>query len=468
MADLFIQMSGDEARVVNALKKIIDKEAELARKAIETGEASARATDKASDALGRMAAKFPAITTGLGRAAEATSAFTKDVVGGIAGATSAADALLQVLGKISEERTRALSDQRASLANQRLSQLAGGDAARLQEMNANAAAIFGAGGAPSMDRAKQIEFGLQSGGFTSAQDRGLVAALGAHGVVEDPARLVAAATIFRQSFGEKAGSLEQILSRAQVAAGPSVADLEPLLTSTGKAAASAGHMGVDPNEFLSVLGVLSRTTPNAETASTQMSSFVGLMEGNPELQGKGLAGAVQAITAKGLDPTALRQFLPDIEGRRAYFSLAGNLGMVGQQAAAQEMAAQGGAGSITGTIRSLMADPQVAQDVALRQQEARLQLERMPIAAEEAAQERVRQRLEREQIEAGTPAPVRAGRALIREGFKKAGLGWTTFEDHATSEERADRDAAVLGALQLIEKNTRGGRLTIPGEGEGR
>ena len=182
------------------------------------------------------------------------------------------------------------------------------------------AAAYGAGGFASRGDAANLIFELQSAGALG--ERPFFARLQG---VEDSATMARAAATLRNAMGAaETGNLQAIVSKAFAGAAPA-----PGVSAAGVAGAAAGEavsarmLGLSDEELIAAVSILSEKTGSAGAAGTQVGAlFKGLTMQGVESGGRGLAGYLAAVKAKGLSGQALIKFFGREEGMKAFGQLA--------------------------------------------------------------------------------------------------------------------------------------------------
>lgn len=316
MGRVTVEMTGDEARLVRALDKVIAKERELARKAAEAGSQSAAAADKASGAYGKLADRIKGTGKGFEKARERRkAAFGSEAAAELASYAGRMVSLTAVIGGVvsalrdARDLSRELaSSQRASEGGlSQLAQLAGGSPDKMRALGLQSRLLYAQGVGANLSEAAQVVFQLESAGINTKDVRGTFASLGQS--ISDPVGFARSAKTLQAALGEdRAGSIRDILSRAFQASAASPAQTPELLEAAAGSAAFAGQAGVGIDELLAGTAILATKTGSASVGGTQMRAFVKAMGQREEtrraMQSGGLRGALDYLQSEGLTSQA--------------------------------------------------------------------------------------------------------------------------------------------------------------------
>lgn len=309
MGRVTIELSGDEARLIRALDKVVQKERELARKALEAGEAGARGADKARQAHGKLGEAIGGVEKDQDKAfgTVAIERMAK-YAAGVASVTAAASLLVDTLQQAQEIQERMAQQQRdAGNGLLKLAQLGGGDSGRVEELGRNARELFAAGGAGSLDEAAGVIFQLESAGINDSDTRQLFGQLG--GIIGDSSGFARSARTLQGALGAgETGSIREILSKAFAASSASPAETPALLEAAASAGAFAGELGVSDEELLAAVAQTATTSGSAAMGGTQVRALLKALgrddQSRAAVRSGGLIGAIQNLEARGLTSQA--------------------------------------------------------------------------------------------------------------------------------------------------------------------
>lgn len=351
--------------------------------------------------------------------AKANEIFGPDGINGVKGyavAIGGVTAALMVAGKgfelLKEKQAAAIESlQGQESGEKRLAQIAT-SAEDLDAMIAQADNIALATGM-SREKSRGLIFAARSEGF--AEDVNQIARFGQ--VVDTDSQGALAGSLGRLFKGEGL-SVEQRLSGVLAAAEQSAFDFETVGRSVKKSAAPASAAGADLAETLAANATLANLI--GESAGDRLKAFSSTVSLTPELQGKGIIGAVEAL--QGMDATQRGDILGEgIELNEAFKLLSDNLPEVAK---------------ITGAVRkdleaSASGQGVLSQRTGIVEGSERFQ-DRMNIARSEIAKE-----IAEEARYAGGGAQIREAQNLIDANLAKSGVsvsGQALLQDVSTGD----------------------------------
>lgn len=328
MGRVVVELTGDEAKLLRSLDKVIAKERELAQKAAQAGQASAQAGgmaasgfSKAGDVLGQLGDQLEGVKKGVDQALGPGAAASLAAFGAAAGGVAAIiSTIASAWNAADEARKRAIEGAREGAKGlESLVQLA--DSPESLQALQNTAARISARSGLSLPDAGKLTFALSSAG--AIEDADLFADLS--GIVEDPAALAKATATLRASLGEEeTGSLRDLVSKGFAASARSPATVEALLEGAARSGAFGRDLGASDEAILAATALTATSTGSAEMGGTQVASLIKSLATKEEFQGMGLRGAVDLLAEKELSPGELLKFLGRSEAVAGFSVLSNN------------------------------------------------------------------------------------------------------------------------------------------------
>lgn len=376
MGQVTIMLSGDEARLLRSLDRVVQKERELARKAAEAGEKSERGSRRAQRGhRGTLRA-----IRDLERGQE--SAFGARALGqlsrytaGVLSVGGAFQAVLSQLKKLEQERDRLGQSQRQAADPLRsLAQLSLGNSGKYRQLVQASKQTFAEGGAGSLGEAANLVFALESAGALG--ERKTFSQL--RGIVNDPAELARAAKAIQSSVGrEETGSLRQILSKALGASGKAPSLAPQLLKAAARGGGAARLLGLSDEDLLAGTATIAEgSTP--EQGGTRLAALLQSLAKRggfkSAIRGGGLPAAIQQLEGKRLSDPELFKFLGSEEAFLGFSSLRQNRGKLDEVFNAVVDAERNDA--VSGAIRDASLTPEARGAMSARMQAAKLELAR--------------------------------------------------------------------------------------------
>lgn len=263
MGNVTVTLSGDEARILRSIDKVIAKEKALAVAAHKAGQESKKGSDKAR--RGHQENQQELLKTQremrkLSRSGQ--KAFGEQARAGLSKFAVGIGLIAASLAKASEQMAR-IDAQRQKFASaqsggelgfRRLAQLGGGDAGKVKQFIEQSKELFSQGGASSQDQASDVIFQLQSAGENTEPNRKLVSQL--FGVFSDTTGITRSAKGLQKSLGKaETGSFKEIISKSLAASGGSPALAEDLLVGATKGAPFASQLGIGDEDLLAATAV---------------------------------------------------------------------------------------------------------------------------------------------------------------------------------------------------------------------
>ena len=314
MGRITVQLTGDEARLLKSLDKVVQKEKDLAKAAEKTGQKSAAASKKAK----------------AGHAEQSIS--IKQVIDQYVTAAAAIGVMTKALRTMHEERKKAATEvvQGAGAVGQ-LGQLTGGDPAEMRRMVNELKKTMREEGL-TRTAAAELQFALESGGLASKRE--LFASL-APLTKRQPGGVALGVATLRNALGQEAGTPEEILNKLLAASAVSQTTLGQFAPTATIAAQGQRQLGGTTSELLAVLAQLTQATKSPEAAGTQVSSFITALTGTG-LKGKGfdvtkitgIMQAVQAISDLNIPKEELQSVLGNVRAKRGFLAIQGLVGAI--------------------------------------------------------------------------------------------------------------------------------------------
>lgn len=347
MGNVRMVMSADEAQVVRAMQRVIDKQKELGSEAEKSNRNQKDAFSEILGDMDRIPQKLAGMVAGYVSVQAVMQAITAE---------------LQEHKRLREEAVAAVKEE--TLARARLAQIASGPEA-MAEMGQRADELFATGRFASREQALATTFDLYSAGF-----QGDFQAVKKAALIDDPQSLLAGASKVRMNFGEAGGTFESIVSRSLAAAAPAPGTgAGDILMGMAQSSQAAQLAGVSPDELFAALGLASQKAPDPAQAATQVRSLLfSLSEqvGKGNIQQGSLANMLSQIQGMGMSGDELQTFLGRKEAISAMVSLTGGGGQEFQQSLANIQGAAGG-GALQRAVDIALGDTRVAAGDVARQ-----------------------------------------------------------------------------------------------------
>jgi hypothetical protein len=292
MGTVTITLTGDDARAIAAMQRVLAKQEEMGRKALEAGQKSAQGSKEAEKGL-----------QDAGKAAEESfgSAALGKLAGYGVGLAGIGIAVKLVTESLNEMQAAAqAAGQRAQQELPGLVQLqmrAKGNAGEVKRLEAIADAISLRSGM-SREKALELTAALPE---AALQDTGLVAAVPGYTDIAAPWE---SARALQMGLGPAAGSVQEILSQGLAMGEPEGAPGR--LAAAAKSAAYAKRLGINKEDLLAAVSVASEALGGPEAAGAGLEGLLKYIARRPGMEGKGLSSnllAMQAELAQGKKQT---------------------------------------------------------------------------------------------------------------------------------------------------------------------
>lgn len=385
-----VELTGEEARLLKSLDRVIAKERELGQSAAEAGDKSTRGGEISRKAWEYANKTQESTTAGLGR-----------MVAQLGLVAAAAGAAKKAIGEMHRANEESAQKQRASeMGMTQLAQLSGGSKQKMLRLTDAARQLYAGGGAGSLNEAAGMIFQLESAGMFEQRD--LFGSL--YGVVGSPGTMAKAANTLMTSMGKgETGGVRGILSKAMAASAFNPQAADQLLEAAAGAGVSARKLGISDEEVLAATALLAQSTGSAQEGGTQLNSLLTAMLKKGGYEGLGLSGALGKLGGKGMSDKALIKYL----GRKEAASAFGVLGAQGEQfqnilGSVREAEGSDLIGRIIETAQTT--DPEIMAARSARMSEAQKELARAKRGVQKNQADALYQQMLREREESGGSA----------------------------------------------------------------
>lgn len=356
MANVVVEMSGDEGRLWKSYQKIIDQSKKLDdghRKVKQSGQEAGRQLEQS---FGQQAhTRLVNFATGLGSLATAANVFRSAMAESKA-ATDSAMASVQ-----------GLVDMRRQLL-----QLGAGN----QQNNLRADTLAARYGVSRAD-ARQLMFSAQSEGFTGAAPE--IAKLAGANILTVDAASKAAGQIPRL-FPKSPITAMEAINATLTAAQQSRLNFEQVAGALPMASEGAAMAGASPAETMALTSVLASRFASGEAAAARIKAIGSLAATRPGMAGGGIVGAVEQM--QGMPESERKKILGrSQELQAAYMAISEEMPVIRQRQTQIEAAIAATGTPASATARAI----QSAFDV--RSSEGRLNAQRVSLERAKIAQE---------------------------------------------------------------------------------
>lgn len=357
MAGVVVTMDAREARLFQAMNKLVEKQAQVNAKFTEGGKKSEEAGRQSKDA-------FDKSTLSVDKLKASTIAY----VSGLASVAVAVGVVRNAWEQVRKEQDAGLAAlQKTQTADRRLLQISQ-SAEEFSQLRSQADTLAGQFG---VDRAvvREVIFSAVSENFRDA-----VPAIIAANQVIDPVSAAGVAGQVPALFKGTIGALEAV-DLTLKAAQASRLDFEQIARSLPQAAEGGGIAKATAEETLAVLSVLASEFKSGETAADRIKAFATKAGISGDLSGIGMVAVVEKLQA--MDEAARKKFLGDSnELNVAYVKMSENLELIKQRIAdisSERERFQAGQGLLAGQTAIAAADERSA--ALLREARAKQQFE---------------------------------------------------------------------------------------------
>ena len=325
MANIVVEMSGDEAKLFRSFQKVqqqIRKQEQSLAKSGQAGEQAgqkiAQGADRAERSLKNAGkARDDAFGTGALRQLGSYAAGFASIGAAVAAVTGA----MREQREIQRELAEGIREGRGSYG--KLIQLAGGDRQRYSQLVQMADKTFREGGVASRSAAGDLMFELESAGIATESNRAFFSKL--LEVEPETTPTIQAVGKMQSAFGTEAGSAKQIVSKAFAAAAPVTgASPSAMLTANLRALQSAKMLGLSDEELQAAVSVIAQQEQSPEVAGTQVSSLLQSMSRHgfvEKFKGKSFVEMLDVVRAKKMDTPALIDYFGRKEAQKAFAGL---------------------------------------------------------------------------------------------------------------------------------------------------
>jgi len=325
VAAVTVTLTGDEARLLRSLDKVVQKERELERKAEQTGRTSERAALRAVRGNARHQRALAETRVARQRA------FDRRALDGYIQGLGVADQAVSLL-RASFARVDALTEKsarnirEAARSAAQLVQLSTGDPEKLGALLDTGERFSRRSGVP-LGQSQDIVFALKSAGLLKAADT--FADLSGIVAPEDIQPFAKSIAGFQSGLGKsETGTALQIFNKATVASGGSPAKIPALLTAAGEAAAPASLLGVSDEELLAAIQITATSAGGASKGGTRLRSLLDAFV-EQGFEGQTIGQSVDEIAARDLSNADLRKLLGRSEALAAFNDIRKNRDQLG-------------------------------------------------------------------------------------------------------------------------------------------
>jgi hypothetical protein len=339
MAQVVVEMSGDEAKLFRSYQKIIDQAAKLDQKHKELKKSSADAGQQAEQSFGgQAAAAIGKYAAGMMTLATATRVFGEAMAFNKANT----DAAIQSVEKLIATRSQL----------QQVSEGAGGGDRQQMENFANQLSMRGISRAAAQD----LVFSARSEKFTGSEDE-VARLIGANYMSASDARTFAGQV--PGIFDYKVSPIEGIAGAAY-GAKTSRLNAAEYASMLPKAAAAAELAGGTPAEAFALAAMLPRKNERGAEYAATFAGQLAMGKGSKQFAGKGVMGMVDVLG--GMSEAQRRELLgTGKEANLVYQWLSGPLGAEVRAATADASLAMSDIGGFIAGIEGTAFDPTTPQ-----------------------------------------------------------------------------------------------------------
>lgn len=419
MSNVTINLTGDEARLLRALDKVIEKEKQVRDGFKET------ATQTKGDGDAFLSGTVQNYITGLAT---------------VGGAIEGIKLAWRQMREEQEIAARSIEGGESGL--RRLAQLAETpqDLAHLKAEAEKTSRETGM----SLDRAQALQFAIESQQLGG--ERGLFSQVsqfaGAEPLSTGVGKMIA-------GFGAgEVGGARAAINKLLVAAKTSDVDVESFAPTAAIFAGTAGAIGASDEEALAALSVLSPVFKSSETAGERIRALASFIQ-RKGFGGKGFKSGMEAIGADISEMTDVERgkYFGSQEVQQGYTAYAANAGRIDDLAGLLDF--EGGLGpgddAVARRLAVVGSDPGLS---ALRDREAALRQKELGLADEYGSMEI------RRQAEVARQTSLREGEGFLTRWGRGTLAGWSAGSPTAT-----ERDVARSGDLGAIIGDSAAGSI---------
>lgn len=325
MAQIVVEMSGDEAKLFRAFQKVQQQIRQQEQALAKSGQAGDQAGAKIASGAGKAERSLK--TAGKAGQDAFGAGAVRQLAGYAAGFVSVGAAAANLTRMLQEQRElqRELAEgfRAGSATSGTLSQLAGGDQAKLDRLQAMARKTYAEGAFADRADANRLMFELESAGIATEANRAFFSKLA--GVEPETTPVIQAVGKMQSAFGDEAGSAKDIVSKAFAAAGPVTgASPSAMLTANLRGMASAKQLGLSDEELAAAVSVLAQQSDSPEVAGTQVASLLRSLQKQGFVEqhaGKSLTEMLDVIREMGMDTPEQIEYFGRQEAARAFAGL---------------------------------------------------------------------------------------------------------------------------------------------------
>jgi hypothetical protein len=267
VADLTLTLTGDEARAIRAIQKVIDKQGELARKAGEAGMATKRGAEEASTAYESLSDGVSGAISDLNRWSTATNVL-RDSWGGVLN-------VMQAVMNRQREAQQFASKSAGGL--EALGQLAGGDSAKLAKLMRHVRRIYPIVGGSDMNEAAKLVNDVVAAGFEDSETINAAARLH-HTLGGDAGKAATGIAGIQKSMGiGETGDFNLVMAKAVEAARTAPGGVPDVLKYASKSGGIARAVGMRDEELFAAFAQVAAAAGNPEMGGSQLSALITKM-----------------------------------------------------------------------------------------------------------------------------------------------------------------------------------------------
>jgi hypothetical protein len=278
MADVVVELSGNEKKLLDSYRRLAEAEArqlagieKVAKKSKEVEDTAVSANDQIIASVGQVALQYLSVTTAMN---VATAAFQK-------------------YQEQADNATRRTSELEAS--RQKLRQVFGGNIDVVEREANQLSATTGLNDLAT----RQLFFSAQSAGFY--EDKDLLQLIARGKRVVDPEAAATMAGVMTKLLGVSPENSLDLMTIGAKNANMSMAQFAPQIQA---AMASGQRSAVNPYEITAALAMESFAFTGSE--GQKLNAFLGMTASNEDLRKKGLIGQVQALQDETLREEVLK------------------------------------------------------------------------------------------------------------------------------------------------------------------
>lgn len=308
MAQVVVELTGDEAKLLRSMQKVIEQNSKVKDSFSQAGKTGKDAGNNVANGLGAAGGVVEKVERSTFKLKAGLDSVAKTEFRELAGELATTITVMGGISKIIGESTKAWALYEAAQSkalgtqatlsdtNRRLVQVSDSPAdLKAMQDRADAASKF-----TGVDRnvSREVLFSARSEGFEKEFEQ----VMGASPVIDPKAAAVVAGKL-PALFQNKIGPIES-MSLALRGAKESNLSFEQISTSLPTAAEGGALVGASPQELVATQAVLASRFKSGDTAADRIKAFASSAGIDPRLAGKGIVGAFEAIKAMPEDERA--------------------------------------------------------------------------------------------------------------------------------------------------------------------